>query len=282
MPTASYETSQEGIEEEERMNERYLKMDRSRSVESVRLLRLRGLLRDEVRREGPMSTAVRLGVNYKTIARALESGNLTPHLAEALELLLICGGTPAMVRLRERIDVMEERVDALDGKVDDLASAATDAIPDGREPAKEAEERKPAADDLTKVEPEAANAVNAAHGGALDTLVVSEVAEPGEEDAYGPAWPLIVEWRWLRDGHPDRGRSLSWLETEERLLLLELAMLEEYGLTLPPETEPLRGFGRYGQINWRRTALEDTRRASVRRRWLRWLRRCLTLGLWWK
>ena len=59
-------------------------------------------------------------------------------------------------------------------------------------------------------------------------------------------------------------------------------MLEEYGLTLPPETEPLRGFGRYGQINWRRTALEDTRRARVRRRWLRWLRRCLTLGLWWK
>ena len=154
-----------------------------------------------------MSTAERLGVNYKTIARALESGNLTPHLAEALELLLICGGTPAMVRLRERIDVMEERVDALDGRVDDLASAATDATPDGREPAKEAEERKPAADDRTKGEPEATNAVNGAHGGALDTLVVSEAAEPGEEDAYGPAWPLIVEWRWLRDGHPDRGRE---------------------------------------------------------------------------
>ena len=49
--------------------------------------------------------------------------------------------------------------------------------------------------------------------------------------------------------------------TKERLLTLELAMLEDHGLTLPPETQPLRGFGRKGQTNWRTTALRDTRRA---------------------
>ena len=49
-------------------------------------------------------------------------------------------------------------------------------------------------------------------------------------------------------------------------------------MTLPPETYPLRGFDRNGQLNWRRTALYDTRRARAKRE-LRWVRRVLTLGL---
>ena len=57
-------------------------------------------------------------------------------------------------------------------------------------------------------------------------------------------------------------------------------MLEEHWLTLPPETQPLRGFGRKGQTNWRRTALYDTKLALRRRKLLRWVRRALTLGLW--
>ena len=61
---------------------------------------------------------------------------------------------------------------------------------------------------------------------------------------------------------------------------MELALLEEHGMTLPPETYPLRGFGRNGQPNWRRTALYDTRRVRAKRELLRWVRRALTLGLW--
>ena len=90
----------------------------------------------------------------------------------------------------------------------------------------------------------------------------------------------MKEWRSLRVGHPHQGRSLSWLVTEERLLTLELAMLEEHGLTLPPEKQPLRGFGRKGQTSWRWTALHDTRVALRKRQLLRWLRRVCTLGLW--
>ena len=108
--------------------------------------------------------------------------------------------------------------------------------------------------------------------------------EPADDDAevYGTAWPLVEEWRRLRADHPHRGRSLSWLVTEERLLMLELAMLEEHGLTLPPEKQPLRGFGRKGQTSWRRKALYDTRVALRKRELLRWVRRVCTLGLWWK
>ena len=48
---------------------------------------------------------------------------------------------------------------------------------------------------------------------------------------------------------------------------VELALLEEHGLTLPP------------QINWRRKALEDARRARQRRERLRWPLRTLRMKL---
>ena len=97
---------------------------------------------------------------------------------------------------------------------------------------------------------------------------------------FGDAWPLIVEWRGLKDTHPNRGSSLSWLVTEERFLSVELALLQEHGMTLPPETYPLKGFDRNGQLTWRQTALYDTRRARAKRELLRWVRKVLTLGLW--
>ena len=48
-------------------------------------------------------------------------------------------------------------------------------------------------------------------------------------------------------------------------------MLEEHGLTLPPEKQPLRGFGRRGQTSWRWKALHDTRVALRKRKLLRWV-----------
>ena len=59
---------------------------------------------------------------------------------------------------------------------------------------------------------------------------------------------------------------------------VELALLEEHGLTLPPQTYPLRGLDRGEQVNWRRKALEEARRARKRRErvlWLLWLLRAL-------
>ena len=50
-------------------------------------------------------------------------------------------------------------------------------------------------------------------------------------------------------------------------------------MTLPPETYPLKGFDRNGQLTWRQTALYDTRRARAKRELLRWVRKVLTLGL---
>ena len=105
---------------------------------------------------------------------------------------------------------------------------------------------------------------------------------PDDEDVFGAAWPLIVEWRKLRGTHPNRGKGLAWLATEERLMEVEveLALLEEHGLTLPPEKQPLYGLDRSAQVNWRRTALYDTQRARARAELRRWVRKVLTFNLW--
>ena len=110
-------------------------------------------------------------------------------------------------------------------------------------------------------------------------LVTREAVE-GDEEVFGEAWPLISEWRELKDAHAVRGRGFEWLTDEERLLVMELTLLEEHDMTLPPEKQPLRDFARNGQINWRRTALSDTRRAL--RKWELLLRvgRFVTFGLW--
>ena len=88
--------------------------------------------------------------------------------------------------------------------------------------------------------------------------------------------PPLTLW----GGHPAQGKGLAWVSRRERILELEVAMLEEHGLTLPPETEPLRGLDRGAQLNWRSRALHDFRRRRARLKLLRRLRRVFSLGLW--
>ena len=84
----------------------------------------------------------------------------------------------------------------------------------------------------------------------------------------------------LKETPLNRGRGLGWLREEERFLTVELALLEEHGLTLPPETYPLRGLDRGAQVNWRQKALVDTPRARKRQEILLWPLRVLSLGTW--
>ena len=101
-----------------------------------------------------------------------------------------------------------------------------------------------------------------------------------DEEVYGDAWPLVDGWRGLWDGHPARGKGLEWVSTRQRILALEVAMLEEHGLTLPPETEPLRGLDRGAQLNWRLKELHEFNKRRARLELLCRLRRVLSFGLW--
>ena len=280
------------------MNQRRRSVVEDRDAERLRRLRMNELLRDLVRQEGRLEAAELLGVNYKTLARAIESGRITGRMNDALESFLGSVNSDGEVRRQgERIGELEARMERLEGGFETLArelrdglgevrdavagKAVPEEVDDGRLQAQDGEGAELSetvdAPPVAGLRPEKRGSLRR-----LDPEIVTE--EPAGDDAevYGAAWPLVEEWRRLRAGHPDQGRSLSWLTTEERLLTLELAMLEEHGLTLPPEKQPLRGFGRRGQTNWRRTALGDTKKALLRRELLRWARRILTLGLWWK
>lgn len=109
--------------------------------------------------------------------------------------------------------------------------------------------------------------------------LVTEDLAPNDEEVYGEAWPLVVEWRRLREAHMRPGKGLQWLRREERILELEVAMLEEHRLTLPPATFPQRGVWRHGQLSWRWKALRDAQRARAwgEARW--WAGRVLSAGL---
>ena len=233
-----------------------------RDVAKLRRLRLKALLRELVDEEGRMEAAEMLGVAYRTLVRAEETGQITGRMRDALHSLLGSQQGPQLARLKERVS-------ALEGRVNEMARRLPEAMA-----GKAQAEASPTVVGLRAVTPPVARRT--------DPELVTENPAADDADVYGEAWPLVEEWRRLRAGHPNRGHTLSWLTTEQRLLTLELAMMEQHGLTLPPETQPLRGFGRRGQIAWRWEALRDTRKALARRKMLRRLRRILTLGLWWR
>ena len=268
-------------------------------VEKARRHRLSGFLRDLIRQEGKMEAAELLGVNNKTLTRAEDSGEITGRLGDALELLLRRADDSEVARLREAVRAMEERLAVLEGDGETPGADAEGRGVSGRAETGDEDEANTQAQDEKEDDMESQTQDGRDGGGAgrseagaapqvvrlrpvnPDTLQPFDpeivTVEPADDDVeiYGDAWPLVEKWRKLRDGYPNQGKSLSWLAARERLLVLELAMLEEHGLTLPPEKQPLRGFGRSGQTSWRRTALADTRKTLARRKRLRWIARWL-------
>ena len=288
-------------------------------VGRMREVRLLGFLRELERQLGPMATARLLDVDYKTLKRSLDGGRVTRHVAEALDGLTGDGdddgkagrlpqstgqltgelpeGPPGPARpgdARPVADVVspdrDDRPTVPLGDGNDRRNGESPATP-REEPGDASTPTAPPVEHRPVAPPVMANPAVAGLTGdrtarprrANPELVAPEAA-PDDPEVYGDAWPLVAEWRRLWDDHPRQGRSLSWLTTRERILELELALLEEHGLTLPPETEPLRGFARRGQTRWREAALARVRRArrrARRRRWLlHWLLRKLTLGRW--
>ncbi len=270
-------------------------VEKGRSVRDMHHLRLMSLLQELERDNGRKKTAEMLGVDRRTLDASLDEGVLTRRIRGALEKALQSGVGSAAAEQRDRNDKLADRLEDLEGVVEEQGKEmrANNRASEDRDRAV----REEVAQGFRKVEKMLAS-LETGRGGQdgakpngagpqprkrsslrreYPDLVTLEPAED-DEDLFGEVWPLIVEWRELKATHPDEGKSLSWLTTEERFLALELTLLEEHGLTLPPATFPLRGFDRNGQVNWRRTALSDTRRALRKRELLN----TLTVGLLWK
>ncbi len=273
--------------------------DRSGSIEDLHHLRLMALLDDLVRDKGPRRAAEDLDVDHRTLAASLETCRLSRRMRMALNQALLAGaGSPAREQ-RQRNDELAGRLERVEGRVDELGREMNDGL--GAVQGEVRELRNEHGQALRRVEQRLSGveaggaregtgqgkAGSGNSGGSGDRarprreypdLATLEPAGD-DEQVFGAAWPLVQEWRQLRDTHPNRGKGLEWLREEERLMSVELALLEEHGLTLPPARFPLRGFDRSGQVNWRRKALDDARRARRKRELLcRALRRLTPAG----
>ena len=64
----------------------------SRSLDSLREMRLMALLHDMITAEDGAKAAKALGVSYRTVSRTVESGRLSERMAAMLERHLLLGG----------------------------------------------------------------------------------------------------------------------------------------------------------------------------------------------
>ncbi len=251
--------------------------------------RLGALLQDLAHTHGRVQAAELLGVNYRTLARCLESGELTATMHQALERyageLPGGGDVPDVVTTDDTQDGNSEEDDAaallrqLRQEVSALREEVMQALGG-------VEER------LDRLERGAAGQPKAAASASPQPVhprarthpqVVT--AEPGEhkedeERVYRAAMPLIAEWRAMRERMAGAAYTLDYLKAEERLLELEIALAGEHRLTLPPDTYPWDGIRRHAELRLRHRVLLRVRRE---RRWtwlLHWSARLLTLGLW--
>ncbi len=260
--------------------------EKSRSVQDMHHMRLMALLSELVRDKGVMKAAEALDVDHRTLAASMERGRLSRRMRNALEKALLEGGGSPAAEQRERNDELEDRVKEVENKVESLGRDMSKGLSAVRGDVKALGDEHGRR--LARLESggtgegdaDASSASGEPKGKTrlrreFPDLVTREPADDDEE-VFGEAWSLVAEWRELKETHPNRRGGLSWLTSRERLLTVELALLEDHGMTLPPETYPLRDFAREGQVNWRRTALSDTRRAL---RWREILRR-VTRGLW--
>ena len=275
----------------------------SKDVENIYHMRLMTLLQELVREKGYKGAARVLEIDQATVTESAKTGQLTRRVRQALERALQEGVGSAAERQRQRNEQLEERVEGVAAEVKGVAGEVETL-------GKEARRRLSAIEgEVAALRRDGPQGTGAGHAGAGPSRGGVDEAEggapgqgrkpaskpsmrrehpdlatrepaPDDEEIFGEAWPLIVEWRELKDAHPNEGKGLAWLAARERLLVVELALLEEHGMTLPPERQPLRGLDRSGQVNWRRTALYDTRRALKKQELRRWARRVLTLGLW--
>ena len=276
-------------------------------------MRLMTLLRSMVREKLLKGAAETLGLDPRTVQTSMDRGELSDLVRIALERHVLADSDEKAAEQRERIDALERRVDALAmevrsglkhgrGVMNDECQALREeqvwasnqqakSRLEGGDEVKEAPgdkqdkgnrqvEGAPEAQGVTKAPAPTTKAEQGPERTVLGRRLYPELLYkepwPDDEEVYGEAWHLISEWRELWNSHSNSGKGLVWLRTEQRIRALEVAMLEQHGLTLPPEKQPLYGLDRRDQLIWRKETLREVRRSLA---WRELLRCVLTLGL---
>lgn len=277
-------------------------------------LRLMTLLRSMVREKLLKGAAETLGLDPRTVQTSMERGELSDLVRIAMERHVLADGDQKASEQRERIDAMERRFDALEKEVRSGFEAGRKVMNDNCQVRREEQVGAPnqqagshsegvgedngaldgkhdegnreagkarSAQGATKAPTQTTNEAKGPEYTVLGRRVYPELLYkepwPDDEEVYGEAWPLIKEWRELWKSHSNNGKGMKWLWVEERIRELEVGMLDEHGLTLPPEKQPLYGLDRRDQLIWRKETLREVRRALA---WRYLLRKVVTFGLW--
>ena len=263
--------------------------------------RLMAVLRDLVEEAGHGKAAEQLGVDRKTLWRCLRSGRLTPRLAGALEGRLPAAERTATAQLRERVAVLERRleaqaeelhagVDSLRSGVEALGRAQAEALAQWERRLARVEADRTAGDGTPSASPSPVKgaapqiigrAPAAERPWRYHPELVTRAPEPDEELVYGEATPVIVRWRAAVAALRDSTRRFDRFDAEQRVLELEIVIIGEYGLTLPPVTYGWDEADRKHAVWKRKEALKALEAARKRAQRRRRVRRVLTLGLWW-
>ena len=244
-----------------------------RTGEGAKDERLLALLRELVGKEGQPEAAELLGVSARTLRRTLGSGNLSPRVRDALELQRLSEGGEPPARTAGDNGELARRVDRLESRVDTLTQELRGSLGTLRS----ASVGRPT---VANTRPAEGTAVKPPRR-AYPQLVTLE-PEVGEELLYGEAMPAIIKWRQARRAYEASKRRLDKVETAMRMRELEIVIVGDHELTLPPAVYPWTRSDRRDEV-WRRGEwLEDLRVERNRALVLRWVRRALTLGLWWK
>ncbi len=255
--------------------------------------RLVGFLQDLIEADGRDAAARRLDVSERTLRRAVSSGQLSRKLGEALEAEASRDPAVMFGRLRRRLAALETRVAELEQGDDAEAPNPSDELQRGLETI---ESR------LQDVERQLAGHVAAAasehvvaQGDDADAAAPSQTqrfvprrsfpelvtTEPAEDDErnFGDAWPLVADWREQRGLFKAHRGSLDGYRAHLRMLELELALVEEHGLTMPPAHYSLAEGPRSRWLYRQRRHIKQRRGELRRARLRRWVVRLLTLGL---
>ena len=247
-----------------------------------------------VESRGKVAAAEALRVNYRTMTNCYDSRRVSRRMRRALQEFRDARGVEVEVgdgddvstdsqvealgkraaeleeenrELRELVEAQSVQLEALQGQISGL------------------EEEEHSAGDAERVgvdEVDGQRPPPRRGAGPPNVGVVTLETQPDEEEAFGPAVALVVEWRSLRNPAARLGNRVERAQTAERRWELEVELLRDFHLTLPPETEPLDDSRRADHIRWRLEALAEARRELARAKRIRVLRRILTLGLWWR
>ncbi|MCY3923293.1 MAG: hypothetical protein OXG27_13010, partial [Chloroflexi bacterium] len=244
---------------------------------------------DLVEREGRDAAAVRLGLSERTIRRTLADRHLSRKMTQALlyerdrqraeqpEQSAEPDGQESPAPQEESrggtVEQLERRLDTLEREFKEWTEFTDADLGKAEEDIRNLERR------LGFRRGSAGKLVNDS-----DTpprthpALVTVDPMPDDGEVYGEALPVVAEWRRALRALEKPPHTLAWLGATERLLRLEIQLIDDRRLTLPPADSPWDEVRRDNELQLREHRLRELRRQRVWTEPLHWVGRIVTLG----